>query len=180
MALTPNLPPGGPQHVNLTFTPTWLFTPVGTLANNVRITNEGQNTVYVGQANVTALTGLPVLPNSRPLELTNVTSSLYAISAVSKGAAMGTINTAVTAGTNVVIITGGTFITTNQATTGQTVILANVTNLADTEVLSLSTFGTTPATFTTGTNFQFAHGTSDLMYTAAATYGQVRVDSTQL
>jgi hypothetical protein len=176
----PNLPPGGSQHVNLTFTPTWLFTPVGSIQNNVRIYNEGQNPVYVGQADVTALTGLPVMPGSRPLELTNVTTSLYAVSAVSKGAVMGTVNTAATAGTNVIIITGGTFITTNQASTNQTVILANLTNTQNTEVVQLSAFGTTPATFTVTTNFAYAHGLADAMYVANATYGQVKVDAGQI
>jgi hypothetical protein len=175
-----NLPPGGPQHVNLTFTPTWLFTPVSNTPNNVRIYNEGSNVVYVGQSDVTTLTGLPIMPGSKPLELTNVTTSLYAISAVSKGTIMGTVNSAATAGSNVVVITGGTFITTAQASTGQTVILTNLVNTANTEVVSLSAFGTTPATFTAASNFLFAHGTADAMYTATATYGQVRVDSAQL
>src|SRR5208282_4695405 len=83
-----NLGAGVPQHVNLTYTPTWLFTPVSSIANNVRLYNEGQNTVYVGQADVTTLTGLP-------------------ISSGTQGALLGTVTTASTAGqTTAIFYTG--------------------------------------------------------------------------
>ena len=61
----PTLPPGSPNKVNLTYTPTWLFTPYTSAANNVRLYNNGQNTVYVGQADVTVNTGLPILPGQQ-------------------------------------------------------------------------------------------------------------------
>ena len=171
-----NLPPGGPLHANLTALPTWLFTPVGSLPGNVRIYNEGRNIVYIGQANVTVNTGMPLPPGGKPLELVNVSSSLYAVSTLTVGSAVGTVTTTTTAGTNVFTITGGTFITAGLST-GATLVLQNPYNTAGSEAVVLSAFGTTPATFTATTNLQFAHDTTNLLYACTPTYGQVRVDA---
>ena len=177
----PTFPPGTPQHVNLTFTPTWLFTPVGTIPNNVRIYNEGQNIVYVGQADVTVNTGLPLLPGGHPLKLTNVTTSLYAISALQVGSVLGTLSSATTANTNVLILAGGTFTTVSKTpSTGSTIVVQNPYNTAGSEAVSITAFGTTPATFTVATNMQFAHDTTNVAYFATPTYGQVSVTAGQL
>jgi hypothetical protein len=40
----PTLPPGSPNNVNLTYTPTWLFTPSTSATNMVRLWNNGRNT----------------------------------------------------------------------------------------------------------------------------------------
>ena len=85
----PTLPPGTPNYVNLTYTPTWLFTPNTSAANNVRLQNFGQNIVYVGQADVTVNTGLPLLPGSKPVELTNVTTVAVRDLHVLRGVAAG-------------------------------------------------------------------------------------------
>ena len=134
----PTLPPGTANNVNLSFTPTWLFTPTTSAANNVVLTNNGQNTVYVGQADVTVNTGLPILPGSKPVKLTNVTSSLYAISTVSLGTLVGTVFTAGTAGATVLNFTTQA---TNYLTVSNYVVVGNKTITGNQEALSVERGG---------------------------------------
>ena len=58
----PTLPPGTANNVNLSFTPTWLFTPSTSATNNVRLWNNGRNTVYVGRRMSRSTPGCPSRP----------------------------------------------------------------------------------------------------------------------
>ena len=78
----PSFPPGSDQHVNLGVTPTWIFTPNTSAANTVRLVNEGSNTCFVGQADVTPFNGIPVPPGGKPVVLSNITYTLYGVSNV--------------------------------------------------------------------------------------------------
>src|SRR5208282_3795180 len=167
-----NLGAGVPQHVNLTYTPTWLFTPVSSIANNVRLYNEGQNTVYVGQADVTTLTGLPISPGSKPVLLTNVTSSLYAISSVTQGALLGTVTTASTAGqTTAIFYTGAVAL----LPPGTQFMIGSTFGTSNQEVVNVSTSVGT-STVSTSTAMKFYHSTTDNVWAVTPTYGQLSVN----
>ena len=169
----PTLPPGTANNVNLSFTPTWLFTPSTSATNNVRLWNNGQNTVYVGQADVTVNTGLPILPGSKPVELTNVTSSLYAISTVSLGTLIGTVSTAGTAGATVLNFTTQA---TNYLTVSNYVVVGNKTITGNQEALSVNAAAGTASTLVTvSTTTAFYHPTTDAVYLALPTFGQISV-----
>jgi hypothetical protein len=169
-----NLPPGSPNNVNLTFTPTWLFTPSTNATNNVRLWNNGRNTVYVGQADVTVNTGLPIPPGQKPVELTNVLQSLYAISTYSIGTLLGTVQTAATAGS-----TSLTFSSTVPVSTlgvGGIFMIGSTSATSNQEALSVA--ATTATTvLTTSTATAFAHDTTNVVYGVNATYGQLTVQS---
>ena len=172
-----NLPPGSPNWVNLSYTPTWLFTPVTGHTNSVILHNNGANTVYVGQANVTTGTGLPIPPRSSPVHLPNVTTSLYAISAMSQGALLGTVTTAGSAGTTTFIIGNGTN-ATNLATTGSIIMVGSTISSSNTEAFLVA--GATASTnvsagYTSSTSLLYYHAIGETVYVAAPTYGQISV-----
>lgn len=100
----PNLGPGTPNNVNVAPAPTWIFTPNTVPAsgtNIVRLYNPGRFPVYVGQQGVNQYNGMPVLPGARPVELVNVTQTLYAACPVTPTTACATISaTASTAGSS--------------------------------------------------------------------------------
>ena len=165
------LPPGSPNWVNLSYTPTWLFTPVGTLPNTVILHNNGSNTVYVGQANVTTSTGLPIPPNSKPVKLTNVLTSLYAISAVSAGTLLGTVTSASTAGSTTQVFYSGAV---TALPPGTQFLIGSTLYTSNQEVLNVATsVGST--TVSTSSPAAFAHGTADQVYAVTPPYGQISV-----
>lgn len=167
-----NLGPGVPNNVNLTYTPTWLFTPSTYATSNVRIVNNGRNIAYLGQANVTFQTGMPILPGSRPLDLTNVLSSLYAVSSVQQGTLLGTVQTALTAGTTT--FTFSSTVPSANLPVGTQFIIGSTTSTANQEVLSVA--GSTSTTvLTTTTAAAFAHDTTNVVYGCTPTYGQLSV-----
>lgn len=166
-----NLGPGVPNNVNLSFTPTWLFTPNSSAASNVRLVNNGRNTVYVGQANVTTGTGFPIPPGSRPVELTSILTPLYAISAVQIGAVLGTITTTATAGTTVLQMST---IASTALTVGQALIIQSTAFTSNLEVVSVAST-TSTANFTLSTAAVFAHDTTNLVYACTPSYGQLAV-----
>jgi len=168
------LPPGTPNDVNLSFTPTWLFTPSTNATNNVRLWNNGQNVVYVGQADVTVNTGLPITPGGRPVELVNVLTSLYAISAVAVGSLLGTVQTAATAGTTTLTWTSST--PTTSLPVGSAFILGSTVNTSNQEVLVVATSASTTSNTTTNVTV-FEHDTTNVVYAATPTYGQIRVSA---
>jgi hypothetical protein len=169
----PTLPPGTANNVNLSFTPTWLFTPSTSATNNVRLWNNGRNTVYVGQADVTVNTGLPIPPGGKPVELSGVTQSLYGISTYSLGTLIGTVSTASVAGATVLNFTTQA---TAQLSTGATVVVGSTAYTSNQEVLSITTeTGTAATAVTVSTLAQFYHPTTDVVYLATATYGQISV-----
>jgi hypothetical protein len=169
----PNLGPGNDQHVNLTYTPTWLFTPNTSATANLRLYNEGRNPVYIGQAGMGINGGFPVMPGARPVELTNCITSMYAMSAVSQGAVLGTVGAAVAPG--VTVITSATTAITGSLSTGGTIMIANTVNTANAEVVAIASFTTTSTSLTLSTTTQFPHATSDVFYACTPTYGQLRV-----
>lgn len=166
-----NLGPGVDQHVNLSFTPTWLFTPTAGLANTVRLYNEGRNTVYVGQADVTVNTGMPLIPGVKPVELSGIGSSLYAISAITVGAVAGTAAVTTTAAST-------TFILPAAAVTalpvGTAFVYGSTSSTSNQEVLVVATSAST-TTITTTLASVFPHVSGDQLFLATPTYGQLRV-----
>jgi hypothetical protein len=168
----PYLGPGVDQHVNLTYTPTWIFTPNTSATTNLRLSNEGLNTVYVGQQGMGINGGFPITPRSRPVELIgNV--AMYAMSAVSQGPVIGTVGAAVAPG--VTVITCAVTATTGSLFTGGTIMIANTVNTANAEVVAISTFGLASTSLTLATTLQYPHATSDVIYTCTPTFGQLRV-----
>jgi hypothetical protein len=165
-----NLGPGVDQHVNLSFTPTWVFSPTTGLANTLRLYNEGRNTVYVGQADVTVSTGLPLAPGCKPLLLTNIQSPIYAVSAVTTGAVAGTIAVTQTAGTT-------SFTFPSAAVTalpvGTAFVLGSTSSTSNQEVLVVATSAST-TTITTTLASVFPHVSGDQAFLATPTYGQIR------
>jgi len=174
MMIVPNLNLGAgvPNNVNLSYTPTWLFTPSTYATSNVRIVNNGRNIVYVGQADVTVNTGLPITPNSKPVELTNVLTPLYAISAVQQGTLLGTIQTAATAAS-----TSFTFAAAGVVSAlpvGTQFIIGSTSSTSNQEVLSVA--GSTSTTvLTTSTGAAFAHDTTNVVYGCTPSYGQLAI-----
>ena len=168
----PTLPPGSANNVNLSFTPTWLFTPTTSAANNVRLYNNGRNTVYVGQADVTVNTGLPLMPGSKPVELSNVTQSLYAISTYYVGTLLGTVQTASTAGATT--MTFSSTVPSANLPVGTQFMIGSTINTSNQEVLNVA--GSTSTTvLTTSSGAAFAHDTTNVVYAVTPTYGQLTV-----
>lgn len=168
----PNLGAGNDQHVNLTYTPTWIFTPNTSAANNLRLNNEGLNTVYIGQAGMGINGGFPIAPKSRPVEIPG-NMTMYAMSAVSQGAVLGTVGAAIAPGGTV--ITSATTAITGSLSTGATIMIANTVNTSNAEVVAISSFGLASTSLTVATAFQFPHAASDVIYACTPTFGQLRV-----
>jgi hypothetical protein len=169
----PTLPPGTPQSVNLTYTPTWIFTANTSATNTVRLYNAGTTVAYVGGANVTATTGMPIPPKGRPVELTGVTGSLYAMSQYYQtGVILGTVSSAATVGT-----TSFTFAATGVVSAlpvGSQFIIESTQNTSNQEVLNVA--GSTSTTvLTTSAGALFAHDTTNVVYACTPTYGQIQV-----
>ena len=167
----PTLPPGSPNYVDLTYTPTWLFTPSTSAANNVLLHNFGSNTVYIGQADVTFQTGLPIPPKSKPVKLAGVTSSLYAVSAVSQGSLLGTISSSATAATTTLTMSTAAV---NALPVGTQFIIGSSASTSNQEVLNVAG-STSTSVLTTSTATAFAHDTTNVVYACAPTYGQISV-----
>jgi len=166
------LPPGSPNNVNLTYTPTWLFTPSTFATNNVRLYNNGRNTVYVGQADVTVNTGLPIMPSSKPVLLTNVLQSLYAISTYSVGTLLGTVGTSTTAGSTT--LSFSSTVPTASLPVGTQFMIGSTINTSNQEAVNVATSVSTTA-ITTTTGMAFAHDTTNVVYAVTPTYGQLTV-----
>lgn len=168
----PNLGPGVDQHVNVSPAPTWIFTPNPSGPTNVRLYNEGFGTIYVGQQGVNQYNGMPVLPNSKPIELYGVTQTLYAASPVTPTTAAATISaTASTAGSG-----SFTVVTTNANLPAGTALIMGSPAGSSTafEVLVVaSTTSTTVVTFTTKTLYD--HFVSSIATAATYAPGLLRV-----
>ena len=63
---------------------TLIYQPVGN-RDNLTIINEGKDIAFIGQANVTATSGLPLWPGDR-VTLNRVPMAVYAIAAAGSGA----------------------------------------------------------------------------------------------
>ena len=84
-----NLPPGTGQSVVPAVTPTWAFTPPSAAVTaTLRLYNTGRVPVYAGGSQVTQNSGLLIPPGSRPVEMQNVTQTVYVLSSVVPGSAV--------------------------------------------------------------------------------------------
>lgn len=162
----PNLGAGVDQHVNLAATPTWVFTPTPNAPATIRLFNEGRNTVFVGQANVSPSNGFPLAPNGK-IEMSNVTQTIYACSICQGGAAGATTLTAAatTAGTSTFTVSSGAGFAV-----GSTLLLGGPTS---SEAVSVS--GLAGAVVTTGTPTLYDHVLSSPVTVATLSIGQLRV-----
>ena len=167
MALS--IPPGTPQSVNPAVTPTWIFTPNTSAANTIRVTNTGQFAVYVGGLGCCQANGFPVPPGSRPLELQNVTATLYASSRVSVGSSVSTTNAAYTAGTTTIVTADSV------ATSAGSVLVVGSTVNTGWEPVVVSAISASGTTVTTSAGLLMDHGSGQPVYAATAQLGQISV-----
>ena len=165
MALS--IPPGTPQSVNPAVTPTWIFTPNTSAPNTIEVTNIGQYTVYVGKSGCAQASGFPVNPGSRPLKLQNVNATLYATSRVSVGSSVSTLNAAYTAGTTSIV-------TASSVATSSTVLVVGSTVNTGWEAVAVSAVSADGTTVTTSA-LLMDHGSGQIVYSATAQLGQIRV-----
>ena len=171
MALVPNFPPGTPSQASPAVTPSWIFSPntASGAVNTVRVTNLGQYPVYVGGAGCCAANGFPVPPASHPVELQNVTATLYASSAVSVGSSVSTLNAAYTAGTTT-IVTGSSV-----ATSAGSVLVVGSTVNTGWEPVVVSAISASGTTVTTSSGLLMDHGSGQPVYAATAQLGRLQV-----
>lgn len=156
------MPPTGPgvgQYISTAPAPTWIFTaPANVKSANVRVWNSGTAVAYVGQAGTTWQTGFPIPPGSKPVEIQNVGTTLYAVANVVPGSNAQTVNT--TSGT-----VGSTTFTVSSNNVawvpGSTVVIGNGPNR---EAFVVS--GTGATTMTVSTASIYAHPTGDTVTTA--------------
>lgn len=157
-------------NVNLDAVPTWIFTPNSSAASNLQLTNLGSSILYIGQSGVTPNTGIPLNPGQKPIELFNVTQTLYACSRTSPGTAAATASTSasVTVGTTSWTVASGGMA---NIPVGTYFLVGAGTSQ---EVLKVATSAST-TTITTTTGTLFEHYASEVFTTATYTVGQLRV-----
>jgi hypothetical protein len=167
----PNLGAGVDQHLTPAVTPTWIFTPTSLQANTVRLYNEGSNPVYVGPSGLDQPGGFAIAPGNRPVELQNVTQSLYAVSGVQVGAVAGTVGaSAATAGSTA--ITMATTVPTALAA-GTTIVIGSTVNTGWEAQVVNATTASSQLTFAQALVNDHANGVP--VYLATARLGQLRV-----
>ena len=168
----PSLPPGTPQSVNPAVTPTWIFTaPSAALTSTLRLQNTGRYGVYVGGSQVTQNNGLLIPPGGKPVVLSGVTGSLYALSPVvaSSAVAAGTMSSsAVTVGTTAITLTAT--VPTSLAA-GTTVIVGSTAGTGWEAQVVNSTTALSQITF--ANPLVQDHAGSGVIYTATPQYGQI-------
>ena len=168
-----NLPPGTPNSVNPAVTPTWVFTPTPNAPATIRVSNTSRYPVYVGGSQVTQNNGLLVPPGSRPVEMQNVTQTVYALSPVvaSSAVAAGTMSSsAVTVGTTAITLTAT--VPTSLAA-GTTIIVGSTAGTGWEAQVVNSTTASSQITF--ANPLVQDHVGSGVIYTATALLGQVNV-----
>lgn len=166
-----NLPPGTPNSVNPAVTPTWVFTPTPNAPATVRISNTSRYPVYVGGSQVTQNNGIQIPPGSRPVELQNVTQTMYALSPVQNPVIAGTMSaSAVTVGTTAITLT--TTVPTSLAA-GTTIIVGSTAGTGWEAQVVNSTTASSQITF--ANPLVQDHVGSGVIYTATPQLGQVLV-----
>lgn len=96
---------GVAQYVNPAVTPTWIFTPNTSASNTLRIHNHSMWPAYIGSSGVNSAAAMAIPPYGKPVELFNVTQTLYAVSGVLVGSQAGTMSaSAVTAGSTAITL----------------------------------------------------------------------------
>ena len=167
----PNFPPGTPNSVNPAVTPTWVFTPTPNAPATVRISNTSRYPVYVGGSQVTQNNGIQIPPGSRPIEMQNITQTVYALSPVTGPVAAGTMSSsAVTVGTTAITLT--TTVPTSLAA-GTTIIVGSTAGTGWEAQVVNSTTASSQITF--ANPLVQDHAGSGVIYTATAQLGQVNV-----
>ena len=167
MALS--IPPGTPQSVNPAVTPTWIFTANTSAANVIRVTNTGPVPVYVGGLGCVQANGFPVPPGSRPLELQNVSATLYASSGVTGLSSVSTLNAAYTAGTTSIVTADSV------ATSAGSVLVVGSTVNTGWEPVVVSAISASGTTVTTSAGLLMDHGSGQVVYSATAVPGRISV-----
>lgn len=169
----PNFPPGTPNNVNPAVTPTWVFTPTPNAPATVRISNPGRYPVYVGGSQVTQNNGIQIPAGSRPIEMQNVTQTMYALSPVvaSSAVAAGTMSaSATTVGTTAITLTAT--VPTSLAA-GTTIIVGSTVGTGWEAQVVNSTTASSQITF--ANPLVQDHAASGVIYTASYLQGQVSV-----
>ena len=116
----PYLGPGIPINTVSTVQPSVVFTPTPGAAATVRISNNGNSTVYLGGANVSPFNGFPLPVGCRPIELQNCPFTVYTCANVFGTGATKVVNAnALPAGTT-------TFTVTTSGLAAGPLILGNV------------------------------------------------------
>ena len=166
-----NLPPGTPQSVNPAVTPTWVFTPTPNVPATVRISNTSRYPVYVGGSQMTQNNSFAIPPGSRPVEMQNVTQTLYALSPVQNPVIAGTMSaSAVTVGTTAITLTAA--VPASLAAGAVCIIGSTVGTGWEAQVVN-STTASSQITF--ANPLVQDHVASGVIYTATAQLGQVSV-----
>jgi hypothetical protein len=168
-----NLPPGTGQSVVPAVTPTWAFTPPSSVTATLRLYNTGRTPVYAGGSQVTQNNGLLIPPGSRPVEMQNVTQTVYVLSPIVAGSAVaaGTMaSTALTVGTTAITLT--TTVPTSLAA-GTTIIVGSTVGTGWEAQVVNSTTASSQITF--ANPLVQDHVGSGVIYTATSLIGQVSV-----
>lgn len=166
-----NLPPGTGQSVVPAVTPTWIFTPNTSATNTIRVWNTGQYPVFVGGLGCSQPNGFPVPPGSRPLELQNVTATLYATSNVTVGASVSTLNAGYTAGTTSIVT--GSSVTTSA---GSVLVVGSTVNTGW-EAVVVNTVSASGTTVGTSAGLLMDHASGQVVYAATAQIGRIQVSA---
>lgn len=167
----PNFGPGIDQTVTPSAVPQLVFTPVAGLANTLRLYNQGSAAVFVGGVNVSPFNGLPVYPGNRPVEFSNMGSTIYSCANVQAvTAASGTITSASTAGQSSFVAAAS--VPTSGFSIGQTFIIGKA---GAQEVLTIGTVSASFTTIGTTTNAVYAHEAAAPLFTATVFPSQLRV-----
>lgn len=169
----PTLPPGTGQSVNPAVTPTWAFTPVTGQNTTIRLYNTGRTPVYAGGSQVTQNNGLLIPTGSRPVEMQNVTQTVYVLSPVvaSSVVAAGTMSSsAVTVGTTAITLTAAV---PASLAAGTTIVVGSTVGTGWEAQVVNSTTASSQITF--ANPLVQDHVGSGVIYTATAQLGQISV-----
>jgi hypothetical protein len=167
----PNFPPGTDQSVNPAVTPTWIFTPVSNVSNNLRLTNTGRYPVYVGASQMTQNNSLLLPPGSRSVEMNNVTQTLYALAGVGLPVVAATMSaSAVTVGTTAITLSAAV---PAGLAAGTTIIVGSTAGAGWEAQVVNSTTSSSQITFANA--LVQDHAGSGIIYTATILPGQLRV-----
>jgi hypothetical protein len=165
----PTLPPGAPNNVSVTPIGLLVFTPTPGVQASIRVWNPGSSVVYIGGPSVTPVTGFPILPGNRPINIQNVGVPIYACSGVSSFAGSGNVVAATVAGVTSLTVA------TVQPAAGSYIKYGNGNSIEYVQVNGAIT-GAGPWTVPT-TATQLDHGANSTAATATATPGPLSIQA---
>jgi hypothetical protein len=167
----PTLPPGSANVVNATPVAAVAFVPNPSATATVRFANLGNGTMYVGGIGVTPFNGLPVPPGNRPVELQNISGTLYTCCGVNSVASTGTLSAANAAGAT-------SWTVATAAPTVSTYIRVGNGNSAEYLYVTAVTGAVTPWTATTSTASIYDHASGATVATVvSAQLGPISVQA---